>query len=94
MEGEVIARGVVLTEFRAAGDLVDRVGGGVGPAGVKAVAPLGAERLYVTLPAGIDQVSVVGQSLDVLRADGRDTFDTVGRPIAVLSNATLSYRPR
>ena len=94
MEGEVIARGVVLTEFRAAGDLVDRVGGGVGPDGVMAVAPLGAERLYVTLPAGIDQVSVVGQSLEVLRADGRDTFDTVGRPIAVLSNATLSYRPR
>ena len=94
MEGEVIARGVVLTEFRAAGDLVDRVGGGGGADGLKAVAPLGAERLFVTLPAGIGQVSVVGQSLDVLRTDGRDTFDTVGRPIAVLSNATLSYRPR
>ena len=93
-DGEVIARGVVLGEFRAAGDLVDRVSGGGGPNGLKAVAPLGSERLYVTLPAGIERVFVVGQSLDVLRVDGRDTFDTVGRPIAVLSNATLEYRPR
>lgn len=94
MEGEIIARGVVLSEFRSAGDLVDRVGDDVLPGGLKAVAPLGAERLYVTLPAGIERVSVVGQSLDVLRVDGRETFDTTGRAIAALSNATLSYRPR
>ena len=94
MEGEVIARGIVLSEFRSAGDLIDRVGGGGGPGGLKAVAPIGVERLFVTLPAGIDQVSVVGQSLEVLRVDGRDTFDTGGRPIAAMSNATLSYRPR
>lgn len=94
MEGEIIARGVALTEFRTAADLVDRVSGGGGPNGLKAVAPLGTERLYVTLPAGVEQVSIVGQSLEVLRADGHDTFDTLGRPIAVLSNATLSYRPR
>ena len=95
MEGEVIARGVVLSEFRSTGNLIDRVGGGGGgPDGLKAIAPIGVERLFVTLPAGIDQVSVVGQSLEVLRVDSSDTFDTVGRPIAVLSNATLSYRPR
>ena len=93
MEGEVLARGIVLSEFRSAGDLIDRVGGD-GAGGLKAVAPIGVERLFVTLPAGTDQVSVVGQSLDVLRADGRDTFNTAGRPIAVMSNATLSYRPR
>ena len=94
MEGEVIARGIVLSEFRSAGDLIDRVGDGAGSNALSAVAPIGVERLFVTLPAGIDQVSVVGQSLDVLRADGRDTFNTAGRPIAVMSNATLSYRPR
>ncbi|MCE2543178.1 MAG: hypothetical protein J4F30_07070 [Acidobacteria bacterium] len=94
MEGEVIARGIVLSEFRSAGDLIDRVGDGAGSGALSAVAPIGVERLFVTLPAGIDQVSVVGQSLDVLRADGRDTFNTAGRPIAVMSNATLSYRPR
>lgn len=94
MEGEVIARGIVLSEFRSAGDLIDRVGGGGGADGLKAIAPVGVERLFVTLPAGVDQVSVVGQSLDVLRVDSRDTFDTAGRPIAVMSNATLSYRPR
>ena len=94
MEGEVIARGIVLSEFRSAGDLIDRVGDGAGSGALSAVAPIGVERLFVTLPAGIDQVSVVGQNLDVLRADGRDTFNTAGRPIAVMSNATLSYRPR
>ncbi len=94
MEGEVIARGIVLSEFRSVGDLIDRVGDGAGSGALSAVAPIGVERLFVTLPAGIDQVSVVGQSLDVLRADGRDTFNTAGRPIAVMSNATLSYRPR
>ena len=94
MEGEVIARGIVLSEFRSAGDLIDRVGDGAGSGALSAVAPIGVERLFVTLPAGIDQVSVVGQNLDVLRADGRDTLNTAGRPIAVMSNATLSYRPR
>ena len=94
MEGEIIARGVVLSEFRSAGDLVDRIGDDAAPGGLKAVAPLGAERVYVTLPAGIGQVSVVGRSLDVLRSDGRETFDAAGRAVAALSNATLSYRPR
>lgn len=93
MEGEVIARGIVLSEFRSVRDLIDRVRDG-GSGGLKAIAPIGVERLFVTLPAGIDRVSVVGQGLDVLRADGRDTFNTVGRPIAVMSNATISYRPR
>ena len=93
MEGEVIARGVVLSEFRSARDLIDRVGDG-GAGALRAIAPLGVERLFVTLPAGIDRVSIVGQGMEVLRADGRDTFNTVGRPIAVMSNATLSYRSR
>ena len=94
MEGEVLARGVVLSEFRSAADLVDRIGGGAGPLGLKAVAPTGSERVFVTLPPGLDQVSIVGRSMEVLHADGRDTFRAAGRPIAVLSEAVISYRPR
>ena len=94
LEGEVVARGAVLSEFRSAADLVDRIGGGAGPLGIKAIAPLGSERVFVTLPAGLDQVSIVGQSLEVVRSDSRDTFRSVGRPIAVLSDALVSYRPR
>ncbi len=94
MEGEVLARGAVLSEFRSAADLVDRIGGGAGPLGIKAIAPLGSERVFVTLPAGLDQVSIVGQSLEVVRSDSRDTFRSVGRAIAVLSDAFISYRPR
>ena len=94
LEGEVVARGAVLSEFRSAADLVDRIGGGAGPLGIKAIAPLGSERVFVTLPAGLDQLSIVGQSLEVVRSDSRDTFRSVGRPIAVLSDALVSYRPR
>src|SRR5258705_268887 len=39
MDNTLISRAVVQSEFRAAADLVDRVGGGAGPGGVKAVAP-------------------------------------------------------
>jgi len=94
MEGAIISRGVVLSEFRSAADLVDRVRGGNGRQGLKAIAPMGSERVRVTVPEGVDQVSVVGQSLEVVRADSRDTFQSVGRPVAVLSDATVSYRPR
>ena len=94
MEGVILSRGVVLTEFRSAPDLVDRVRGGAGPQGVKAIAPTGTERVMVTVPAAVDQVSVVGQRLEVVRLDSRDTFQSAGRPIALLSGATVSYHPR
>lgn len=94
MDGEVIARGAVLSEFRSAADLIDRIGGGAGPLGIRAIAPLGSERVFVSVPAGLDQVSIVGQSLEVVRSDSRDTFRSAGRPIAVLSDALISYRPR
>ena len=93
-KGEIISRGVVLSEFRTAADLVDRVSGGAGPGGVKAIAPTGSERIFVTVPAGIDEVSIVGQSLEVVRVDSRDTFRSLGRPIAIMSDASISYRPR
>src|SRR6188472_3109381 len=39
MDNTLISRAVVQSEFRKMTDLLDRVGGGAGPAGVKAVAP-------------------------------------------------------
>ena len=94
MQGEVLARGVVLSEFRSAVDLVDRITGGAGPGGIKAIAPTGTERVYVTVPSGVDMISVVGQSLEVVRADNRDSFRSLARPVAVLSDAVVEYRPR
>ena len=94
MEGEVLGRGVVFSEFRSAADLVDRITGGAGPRGVKAIAPTGTERVYVSVPSGVDTVSIVGQSLEVVRADSRDTFGSVGRPVAVLSDVQIEHSPQ
>ncbi len=43
MKGDLLGRGAVQSEFRTAKDLYDRIGGGAGPGGTKAVAPLGNE---------------------------------------------------
>ena len=94
MDGDVLARRFIQTEFRSADDLVDRVTGGAGPQGVKAIAPSGTERVFVTVPAELDQVVIVGQSLEVVRLDSRDNVRTAGRPIAVISDVRLEYQPR
>ena len=44
-----------------AADLFDRIGGGAGPGGLKAVAPAGREQIFVTVPGGVDQVSLLGE---------------------------------
>ena len=94
MEGEIIGRGVVLSEFREAVDLVDRVLGDVGGSGLKAVAPTGVETVSLAVPEDLDELVIVGQSLEVMRVDGRDVVSALGRPVAVISNATIAYRPR
>ncbi len=94
MEGEIIGRGAVLTVFRTAADLFDRVLGGAGPSGLKAVVPTGSERIYVTILPDLEQVVIVGQSLEVVRVDSKEHFTSRGRPVAVLSEALLEYRPR
>jgi len=94
MEGEIIGRGVVLSEFREASDLIDRVSGGAGASGLKAVAPTGVERISMTVPEDLDELAIVGQSLEIARIDGRDMVTAIGRPVAVLSDATIEYRPR
>jgi hypothetical protein len=90
-----LGRAVVHSEFRTAKDLFDRVGGGTGPAGVKAVAPTGVESVTIVIPADepTDSVSLVGLRLTETRVDGTDTFLTTGRPIAIVSNVMLQYRP-
>jgi hypothetical protein len=85
----------VQNEFRTAADLVDRVSGGSGPGGLKAVAPTGTEHIVmvVTEADAKDGVSILGQQLAVVRVDGSDNFTAPGRPIAVISNVMLEYSP-
>lgn len=94
MDNTLVERAVVQSEFRTEKDLFDRIGGGAGPGGLKAVAPIGAETIVMQLPedAG-DQVSVLGEKLSVMRPDGLDNFTSPGRPIATISNVMLEYRP-
>ena len=94
-DNTLLTRAVVQNEFRTAADLVDRVSGGAGPGGMKAVAPTGTEPITVTVPATEESVSILGEKLTVIRADSAvpDNFTTPGRPIAIISNVTLEYRP-
>ena len=92
-DNTLLTRAVVQNEFRAASDLVDRVGGGAGPGGVKAVAPTGSEPISVMIPAEEQTVSILGEKLLIVRPDGIDNFIAPGRPIAVVSNLQVQYRP-
>ena len=94
MDNTLVDRAVVLSEFRTEKDLFDRIGGGAGPGGVKAVAPSGDEFITMELPADVaDQVSVLGEKLSVMRPDGVDNFSSPGRPIASISNVMIEFRP-
>jgi hypothetical protein len=93
MDNTLISRAVVQNEFRAAADLVDRVSGGAGPGGVKAVAPTGAESISIAIPEAELQVSLLGEKVAVERTDGAATYSQPGRPIAAISNVMLEYRP-
>jgi hypothetical protein len=93
MDNTLISRAVVQNEFRSAADLVDRVGGGAGQSGVKAVAPTGIEAISIAIPDTEDQVSILGEKLMVERADGNATYTQSGRPIADISNVMIEFRP-
>lgn len=94
MDNTLVERAVIQSEFRSAADLYDRIEGGAGPGGVKAVAPSGGELITMDLPDDVsEQVSILGESLRVKRPDGDDNFTTPGRPIATISNVMLEYRP-
>lgn len=93
MKGDLLDRGAIEAEFRSAGDLFDRIGGGASPASLKAVAPAGREQVFVTVPAGVDQVSLLGETLDAITPAGRETAVMSGRPVAIVSNILFEYRP-
>jgi len=93
MDNTLISRAVVDNEFRKVTDLVDRVSGGAGPGGVKAVAPTGTESISITIPEEEEQVSILGEKLTVERLDGTATYSSPGRPIAIISNVMIEYHP-
>ena len=92
MKGDLLGRGAVQTRISdRAGPLRPRLRGR-GPGGVKAVAPLGKEAVNVTVPAGTDVVSVLGEVLDATTTAGHETA-TPGRTVAIISNVRVEYRP-
>jgi hypothetical protein len=92
MKGELLERGAVQSEFRTAADLYERIGGGAGPGGVKAVAPIGREEVVIPVPAGVDQVSLLGEVLNSRSSAGPETASP-GRPVAIVSNVRVEYQP-
>lgn len=93
MKGELLGRGAVQSEFRSAGDLYDRISGGAGPGGVKAVAPLGCEAISIPVPQNVDQVSLLGEILQGMTSAGPEVASP-GRPVAIISDVRVEYRPR
>jgi hypothetical protein len=93
MDNTLISRAIVQNEFRSQADLVDRISGGSGPGGVKAVAPTGTEPVSIVIPEEAMQVSILGEKLTVLRPDNTDSFNASGRPMAIISNVMVEYRP-
>ena len=82
-DGTVLGRGVVQTEFRSGKDLFDRITGGAGPGGLKAVAPVGDEIIRVSVPEKVELVSLLGEKLVLGGVDGLQTLGAEGRPIAL-----------
>jgi len=93
MDNTLIQRAVVESEFRKVTDFLDRIGGGAGPAGIKAVGPVGTEAISMLIPEEENEVSILGEKLTVERLDGTATYSSPGRPIAVISNVMIEYHP-
>jgi hypothetical protein len=94
LDNTLVTRAAIASEFRRADDLVERIGGGAGPGGVKAVAPVGVEPIVLELDAEINEVSILGEKLAVLRGDGQTAnYAAPGRPIAIISDVTVEYTP-
>jgi hypothetical protein len=92
LDNTLVDRAIIDSEFRSERDLYDRIGGGAGPGGVKAVAPTGSEFVQFTLAEDVTEVSILGEKLAVVRPDGSDLFTSAGRPIATISNVMVEYR--
>lgn len=95
MEGDLLDRGAVQGEFFTEKDLFERIEGGAGPRGLKAVAPIGAEQVRIAVPGPkITEVSLLGEKLTVTKGEQTATYTIVGTPIASVSNVKIEYRPR
>lgn len=92
-DSTLLARGVVRSEFRSAKDLLDRISGGAGPRGMKAIAPIGNERISIDVPEDVNEVSLLGEKLSVITVNGTETFTAAQRPIALVSNLNIDYQP-
>ena len=92
LDNTLVSRAIVQNEFRTQADLVDRITGGSGASGLKAVAPTGSEPVSIVIPEEAMQVSILGEKLSVVRMDGDDTFSASGRPMAVISNVMVEYK--
>jgi hypothetical protein len=94
VDNTLLTRAAVATEFRKPDDLIERISGGAGPGGVKAVAPIGSEAITVQLDAELTEVTILGEKLTVVRADGEPAnYSSPGRPIAIISDVTVEYTP-
>jgi len=93
MDNTLVSRAVVQNEFRTAADLYDRIGGGLLPGGLKAVAPSGIENVRIALPEDAPEVCILGEKMVVRRFEGTETFTAPGRPIALISNVMVEYQP-
>jgi hypothetical protein len=93
MDNTLISRAAVQSEFRAPTDVVDRIGGGAGPEGVKAVAPTGQESIKLTIPEAENQVSILGEKETVESPAGIANYAAPGRAIAIISNVMIEYHP-
>jgi hypothetical protein len=93
MDNTLLTRAVVQNEFRKVTDFVDRISGGAGPGGLKAVAPTGTESISVIVPETESQVSILGEKVTVERLDGMATYSSPGRPVAIVSNVMIEYHP-
>jgi hypothetical protein len=93
-DNTLLTRAAVATEFRQAEDLIERITGGAGPGGVKAVAPVGVEAITLQLAAELTEVTILGEKLTVVRSDGQPAnYAAPGRPIAIISDVTVEYTP-
>lgn len=92
-DGVLLGSAIVQSEYRGTADLIERIAGGAGPGGVKSVAPTGSEPIVVTVPAGVREVSLLGDQLKIERLAGTELINTPGRPIAVVSQVQIEYRP-
>jgi hypothetical protein len=94
LDNTLLTRAVVASEFRRAEDLLERIGGGAGAGGVKAVAPVGSEAISLEIPPDVTEVSLLGEKLIVVRSDGVPAnYSAPGRPIAIISSAIVEYTP-